>query len=53
VGQFEFCPFVTVTHYLEKRRGTPSVEVKRVRKGLMAKELTSGRCGGKCGRSWK
>jgi hypothetical protein len=39
--------------FLGKRRGTPSVEVKRVRKGLMAKELTSARCGGKCGRSWK
>ena len=31
----------------------PSVEVKRVRKGLMAKKLPSARCGGKCGRSWK
>jgi hypothetical protein len=37
----------------EEGDSIPSVEAKRVRKGLMAKELTSSRCGGKCGRSWK
>ncbi len=31
-----------------RRGGTPSVEVKRVRKGLIAKELASGRCGKQC-----
>jgi len=34
-------------------RGTPSVETKRVRNGLIAKGLTSGRCGEECVRSWK
>ena len=39
--------------FLGKERGTPSVEMKRVRKGLIAKELASGRCGEECVRSWK
>jgi len=36
-----------------EREGHTLVEIKRVRNGLIAKELRSARCGEECVRSWK